>query len=77
MRSGCGRTRSIDNNPFFRSAPDTSMPSASTKVRWNWRAAMPRWMYSPAFVVRLATANNELALLYRDIELVAGETRHR
>src|SRR5277367_270232 len=23
----------------------TSMPSASTKVRWNWRAAMPRWRY--------------------------------
>ena len=29
-RSGSGRTRSIDSNPFFRSAPDTSIPSAST-----------------------------------------------
>jgi len=45
IRSACGRTRSIDSNPFFRSAPSTSMPSASTKVRWNWRAAMPRWRY--------------------------------
>src|SRR5215213_3731079 len=44
-RSGSGRARSIDNSPFFRSAPSTSMPSASTKVRWNWRAAMPRWRY--------------------------------
>src|ERR1051326_5483436 len=45
MRSGCGRARSIDSNPFFKSAPKTSIPSASTKMRWNCRAAMPRWMY--------------------------------
>src|SRR5215831_482777 len=43
IRSGSGRARSIDKSPFFKSAPKTSMPSASTKVRWNWRAAMPRW----------------------------------
>src|SRR5262252_1047745 len=43
IRSGSGRARSIDKSPFFKSAPNTSMPSASTKVRWNWRAAMPRW----------------------------------
>ena len=45
MRAGSGRARSIDSSPFFRSALSTSMPSASTKVRWNWRAAMPRWRY--------------------------------
>src|SRR6185437_468138 len=45
IRSGSGRARSIDSNPFLRSALKTSMPSASTKVRWNWRAAMPRWRY--------------------------------
>src|ERR1700739_4888818 len=43
--SGSGLARSIDNSPFFRSAPSTCIPSASTKVRWKWRAAMPRWMY--------------------------------
>src|SRR6202048_2140032 len=43
--SGSGRARSIDNSPFFKSAPSTCIPSASTKVRWKWRAAMPRWMY--------------------------------
>jgi hypothetical protein len=31
----------------------------------------------PAFVVLLTAADNELALLYRDIELVAGKPRHR
>src|SRR5208282_5046097 len=31
----------------------------------------------PAFVIELATADDELALLYRDIELVAGETCDR
>ena len=48
VRSGSGRTRSIDRSPSFRSAPVTSMPSASTKVRWNCRAAIPRWRYSRA-----------------------------
>ena len=28
--------------PLSSRAPVTSMPSASTKARWNWRAAMPR-----------------------------------
>src|SRR5262245_22193904 len=45
VRTGCsitGRTTSIDNRPFASSAPDTSRPSARTKLRWNWRAAMPR-----------------------------------
>src|SRR6267143_1919 len=46
--SGSGRARSIDNSPFFKSAPSTCIPSASTKVRWKWRAAMPRWMYCRA-----------------------------
>src|SRR5229473_1214289 len=46
--SGSGRARSIANSPFFRSAPSTCIPSASTKVRWKWRAAMPRWMYCRA-----------------------------
>src|SRR5580692_303860 len=31
----------------------------------------------PAFIVLLPAADDELALLYADIELVAGETRHR
>src|SRR6202023_2882980 len=46
--SGSGLARSIDNSPFFKSAPSTCIPSASTKVRWKWRAAMPRWMYCRA-----------------------------
>src|ERR1700738_5132303 len=46
--SGSGRASSIDNSPFFKSAPSTCIPSASTKVRWKWRAAMPRWMYCRA-----------------------------
>src|SRR6266704_6473624 len=46
--SGSGRARSIDNSPFFKSAPKTCIPSASTKVRWKWRAAMPRWIYCRA-----------------------------
>src|SRR5215471_8209584 len=32
-RCGSRRTKSIDNSPFFRSAPDTSIPSANTNVR--------------------------------------------
>src|SRR5215203_3607375 len=44
-RAGSGRARSIESSPFFRSAFCTSIPSASTKVRWNWRAAMPRCRY--------------------------------
>src|SRR5580693_3282722 len=31
----------------------------------------------PAFIVLLPAADDELALLYADIELVAGEARHR
>src|SRR3977135_216452 len=46
--SGSGRARSIDNSPVFNPAPSTCIPSASTKVRWKWRAAMPRWMYCRA-----------------------------
>src|SRR4029079_12059864 len=46
--SGSGRARSIDNSPFFRSAPNTCIPSASTKVRWKCRAPLPRWMYCRA-----------------------------
>src|SRR5215469_4830760 len=49
IRSGSGRARSIDNSPFLKSAPSTCIPSASTNVRWKWRAAMPRWMYCRAF----------------------------
>ena len=37
------RSRSMLSNPLSSQAPDTSMPSASTKERWNCRAAMPRW----------------------------------
>ena len=77
IRSGSGRARSIDNSPFFRSAPKTSMPSASTKVRWNWRAAMPRWRYCRALVVLLPSADDELVLLDRHVELIAGEARDR
>src|SRR6185312_13416298 len=42
--SGWGFATSIDSRPFASSAPSTCMPSASRKLRWNWRAAMPRWM---------------------------------
>src|SRR5215831_19520342 len=34
-----GRTRSMWRSPLSRRAPLTSMPSARTKDRWNWRAA--------------------------------------
>ena len=37
-----GLAKSIESSPFLKSAFWTSMPSASTKVRWNCRAAMPR-----------------------------------
>src|SRR3978361_1774005 len=47
--SGSCLARSIDSSPFFRSAPSTCIPSASTKVRWKWRAAMPRWVSCRAF----------------------------
>ena len=77
IRSGCGRARSIDSSPFFRSAPSTSMPSASTKVRWNWRAAMPRWRYWRGLVVLLTAADDELVFLDRHVELIAGEARDR
>src|SRR5579863_329466 len=40
--SGIGRRRSICNSPLSRLALVTSIPSARTKARWNWRAAMPR-----------------------------------
>src|SRR5215831_10885376 len=40
--SGIGRLRSMCSRPLSRSAPITSMPSTRTKLRWNWRAAMPR-----------------------------------
>src|SRR3546814_16524455 len=36
------RLRSTCSNPRSRVAPVISIPSASTKLRWNWRAAMPR-----------------------------------
>ena len=35
----------MDSKPSLKSADLTSIPSASTNVRLNWRAAMPRWMY--------------------------------
>src|SRR5215469_9990232 len=38
-----GRIKSICRSPLSSQAPRTSMPSASTNERWNWRAAMPRW----------------------------------
>src|SRR5579875_1541510 len=37
------RRKSTFKSPLSSAAPSTSMPSASTKQRWNWRAAMPRW----------------------------------
>src|SRR6266436_1310039 len=40
--STSGRTRSMWRRPLSNRAPLTSMPSARTKERWNWRAAMPR-----------------------------------
>ena len=40
--SGISRTSSMCSNPLSSQAPRTSMPSASTNERWNWRAAMPR-----------------------------------
>ena len=76
-RSGSGRARSIDSNPFFKSAPNTSMPSASTKVRWNWRAAMPRWRYCRALSSCCRPRMHELVLLDGHVELVAGEARDR
>src|SRR5262249_21335154 len=74
IRSGSGRARSIDKSPFFKSAPNTSMPSASTKVRWNWRAAMEIVVL---LVVLLAPADHELTLLDRHVELIAREARDR
>jgi hypothetical protein len=72
IRSACGRTRSIDNNPFFKSAPSTSMPSASTKVRCNAAVEV-----LAAFVVLLASADHQLTFLDADVELVAGESGNR
>ena len=40
--SGSGRSRSIARSPLRELAPCDRMPSASTKHRWNCRAAMPR-----------------------------------
>src|ERR1700730_18219451 len=40
--SPSGRTKSMWRSPLSSRAPRTSMPSARTKDRWNWRAAMPR-----------------------------------
>src|SRR6266478_2531685 len=40
--STSGRTKSMWRSPLSSRAPRTSMPSARTKERWNWRAAMPR-----------------------------------
>src|SRR5438093_4860444 len=40
--STSGRTKSTWRRPLSNRAPLTSMPSARTKERWNWRAAMPR-----------------------------------
>src|SRR5579859_77148 len=40
--SGRGRCRSICSKPLSIVAFLTSIPSASTKARWNCRAAMPR-----------------------------------
>src|SRR5690349_21720210 len=40
--SASGRIRSMCSSPLSSNAPLTSMPSARTKDRWNWRAAMPR-----------------------------------
>src|SRR5580658_2182799 len=37
------RTRSMFKSPLSSDALATSIPSASTKERWNCRAAMPRW----------------------------------
>ncbi len=72
MRSGCGRTRSIESNPFLKSAPRyfhavRQHEGALELARGN--AAVD---ILPAFVVLLAAADDELALLYRDIELGRG-----
>ena len=67
----------MESSPFFKSAPSTSIPSASTKVRWNWRAAMPRWRYCRVLSSCCRPANEELAFLDRDVELIAGEAGDR
>jgi hypothetical protein len=66
--SGSGLARSIDNSPFFRSAPNTCIPSASTKVRWKWRrdAAMD---VLPDLVVAATAPDYELVFLNGYIEL--------
>ena len=75
MRSGCGRTRSMESKPWARSAPRTCMPSASRKLRWNCRAAMPRCRYSrvlsSCWRPRMASWLSSM----RDLDLVLGESR--
>jgi hypothetical protein len=62
IRSGSGLARSIDSSPFLRSAPSTSMPSASTKT---------------GLVLALPSPDDELAFLDRDVELIAREAGDR
>ena len=42
-------------------------------MRWNWRAAMPRWMNCRALVLELTSADDELVLLDDHVELIEGE----
>ena len=72
-RSGSRRTRSMHNNPSLKSADLTSMPSASTNVRLNCRAAIPRWMYCARLVVLLAATNGQLVVFQHDLQLIALE----
>ena len=76
-RSGRFRTNSTCRRPCSRLAPDTSTPSASTKLRWNWRAAMPRCKNtrSPVFV-GLFAADHKLGLLHGDVEICLGKSCH-
>ena len=76
-RSGSGRARSIDNSPFFKSAAKHlhSVRQHEGALELARRDAAVEIL--PGLVVLLPPADEELVLLDRHVELVAGEARDR
>ena len=77
IRSGSGRVRSIESRPFERSAPITSIPSASRKALLELACGDAAVEELARLVVDLAAAHHELTFLQHHIELIPGEPGHR
>ena len=77
--SGAGFSRSMCKRPLLRWASSTSIPSARTKLRWNWRAAARQFQRSFVLAdgMEVLEAHLSNGLLHIDLEKPAPETQVR